>query len=91
MAEAVVAVPLLRVRQNAVRLGRFLEFLFSGVIARIAIGMVLQRQLAVGALDLHLGGGPGDAEDFVVVAFAHAFATFTMAGRSSRSRADCRA
>ena len=85
MAEAIVAAALVGVRENGVRLGRFLEFLFGGVVAGVAVRMVLQRQLPIRALDLLIGGVFRHAEDFVVVAFAHALATFTMAGRSSRS------
>jgi hypothetical protein len=47
--------------------------------------MELHRELAIRALDFHLGGGPHHAEHLVVVALAHAFATFTIAGRNSRS------
>ena len=85
MAEPIVAAALVRVGEDGVRLGASLNCLLGGVVARIAIRMVLQRQLAVGALDLLVGRVPRDAEDLVVVALAHALATFTIAGRSSRS------
>ena len=85
VAEAVVGRPLVGVGEDRVGLGRFLELLLGVLVARIAVGMVLQRQLAVRALDLLVAGRPGDAEDLVVVALAHALATFTIAGRSSRS------
>ena len=68
-----------------IRLGRFLEFLLRELVARVAIRVKLHRQLAIRALDLAVGRGPGDLEDLVVVALAHAFATFTIAGRSRRS------
>ena len=82
---------LLFVGEHGVRLGRFLEALFGLVVAGIAVGVVLQRELAVGALDLPISGLPLELEDLVVVALAHArphcapFATFTIDGRSSRS------
>ena len=41
MAEAVVARALVVVAEHGVGLGRFLELLFRGLVARIAIGMVL--------------------------------------------------
>ena len=48
--------------------------------------MKLHRELAVRALQLDLGRRVvGDRQDLVVVALAHALATFTIAGRSSRS------
>ena len=52
MAEAVVEVPLVGVGEHRVRLGRLLELFLGGVVAGIAVGVVLQRQLAVRALDL---------------------------------------
>src|SRR5581483_8913669 len=70
MPEAVVLCALLRIHQNAVSLGAFLEFLFGAGIIGIAVGMVLQRHLAVGALDLLLAGGAADAQHLVIVAFA---------------------
>jgi len=86
VTEAVVHVPLVGVDQNRVRLGSFLEPLFGFFVARIAVGMEFQRELPVRALDLLFRRRPGDAQDLVVVTFAHArVATFTMAGRSSRS------
>ena len=84
VAEAVVARALVGVAEDGIRLGRFLEPLFGGGVARIAIGMVLERQLPVRALDVLLAGRAADAQDLVVVAFAHALATLTCAGRSSR-------
>ncbi len=85
MAEAVVGGALLGIRENRVRLGGFLEVVFGGLVAGVAIRMVLHRELAVGALDVAVARRPGDAEHFVIVALAHAFATFTIDGRSSRS------
>ena len=84
--EPVVARALVGVGQHGVRLGGLLELLLGGLVAGIAIGMMLERQLAVGALDLLIAGRTADAEHVVVVALAHdAFATFTMDGRRSRS------
>src|SRR5262249_12659074 len=85
MPEAVVQRSLLGIRDDRVRLGRLLEVLFGLVVPRIAIRVILQRELPVGALDLLVAGVAADAENLVVVALAHAFATFTMAGRSRRS------
>ena len=88
VAEAVVEPALLRVGEDRVGLGRFLERFLGLVVAGIAVGMVLQRQLAVRALDLLFGRRALDAEDLVVVTLGHAahpLATFTIDGRSSRS------
>jgi hypothetical protein len=86
VAESIVARTLVAVAQDRIGLGRFLELVFGRFVALIAIGMKLERQLAIRALDLLLRGGPGDLEDHVIIALAHdAFATFTRAGRNSRS------
>ena len=85
MAEAIVGRALVAIGQDRVRLGALLELLLGRVVAGIAVGVVLQRELAIRALDFGVGRRPFDAEDLVVVPLAHAFATFTMAGRSSLS------
>ena len=72
VAEAVVEAALLAIGEDRVGLGRFLELLFGLVVAGIAIGVVLQRELAVRALDLLIGRLALDAEDLVVVTLAHA-------------------
>jgi hypothetical protein len=60
VTEAVVQAPLLRVGEDGVGLGRFLEPLFRFLAALVAVGMVLERQLAVGALDLLVGCAAGE-------------------------------
>ena len=86
MTEAVVHVPLVRVHEHGVGLGRFLEVVLGRLVAGIAVGVVLQRQLAVRALDLLIGRRTRHAQDLVIVSFAHAaLATLTMAGRRSLS------
>ena len=73
MAEAIVERALVAVGEHGIGLGRFLELLLGVVVARVAIGVVLQRQLAIRALDLLVRRLALDAEDLVVVALAHAF------------------
>ena len=69
MAEAVVARALLGIGQDGVGLAALLEAFFRIRIVGIAVGMKLQRQLAVGALDLLIVGGARDAQNLVIVAF----------------------
>jgi hypothetical protein len=69
MPKAIVRRSLVRIRQDCVGLAAFFEFFLSVGIIRIAIRMKLQRQLAIGALDLLLVGFPGNPEYFVIVAF----------------------
>ena len=71
MSELVVRRALAGVRQNFVRLLRFLEFRFGALVVRIAIRMVLHRELAIGLLELVVGRVALDAEHRVVVAFRH--------------------
>ncbi len=68
VAEAIVGGPLLRVAQH--RIG-FVELLEPGLglgVARVAIGVVLHGELAEGGLQLDLRAGPGNPEEFVIVA-----------------------
>src|ERR1035437_119037 len=83
MAEPVVQAALVRVGEHRVGFRAFLECFLGCVVARVAIRVIFHRQLAVRALELDVGGRAADAEDLVVIPLAHAFATFTIAGRSS--------
>src|SRR5687768_11809171 len=85
MAEPVVARALIAVGENRVSLGGLLESLFRLFVPLIAIRVMVEGELAIRALDLLVAGGLGHAENLVIVSFAHAFATFTMAGRRRRS------
>ena len=69
MPIAVVGRALLRVGEHGIGLAAFLEALFRVRIVGIAVRMVLHRQLAIGSLDLLLGGAARHAQHFVVVAF----------------------
>ena len=53
--------PLLLVSEHGMRLGRFLEALLGLVVSGIAVGVILQRELSVGALDLPIRALPLDA------------------------------
>jgi len=68
MAEAIVGLTLLRIGEHCVGLRDLLEALLGGGIVRIAVGMELERELAVGLLELGLVRVSGDAQDLVVVA-----------------------
>jgi hypothetical protein len=86
MSEAIVTRALVGVGEDGIRFGAFLERLFGRLVAWIAIRMVLQRQLAVSALDFLFARVAADAKHGIVIALAHdAFATRTRAGRNSRS------
>jgi hypothetical protein len=68
VAVGVVALPLLRVAEDAVGLGRFLELLLGFLVPLVAIGVVLEGQLPVGRLDLGVRRVPRHPEDLVIVA-----------------------
>ncbi len=71
VAVGVVGGALLRIGKDAVSLRRFLELFFGGLIARIAVRMILHSQFAVGDFDLLLGRAALHAEHFVIIAFGH--------------------
>ena len=70
VAKAVVGGTLVGIGENGVGLSALLELFFRVRVVRVTVGMVRERELAVGALDLHFGRGAGDAENLVVVAFS---------------------
>ena len=63
----VVGLALVGIREHVVGLGDLLEALLGLLVARIAVRVVLARQLAVGLLDLLVGGVLADPEGLVVV------------------------
>lgn len=65
----VVALALIRVHQDRVRLTAFLESLLRVRIIRIAVRVILEREFAIRALDLGLARGTRHAEYFVIVTF----------------------
>ena len=84
MPETIVPGALFGVAEDGIRLRGLLEPILGGLVAGIAVGVVLQRQLSVGALDFLLAGAAADAQHLVVIPTAHALATLTIAGRSRR-------
>ena len=56
-AELVVRLSFLIVGENLVRFSGFLEAFFSGFVAGVSIGMILDSQPSVSSLDLVLGCG----------------------------------
>jgi hypothetical protein len=70
VTESVVQSTLLLIRQNGVRFAALFELLFRIRVIRIAVGMVLQRQLAICALDLDVRSRAAYAQNFVVITFA---------------------
>ena len=73
MAVAVVGGALLAVGQMLVGLVEFLEPRFGLLVAGMAVGMALHRRLAESRLQLRVGGGLGDPQGFVEIAFGHVF------------------
>src|SRR3972149_2498622 len=60
-----------RISEDFVRLVDLLKAFFGLMIARVLVGMIFHRELAVGLLDFFLFGVPGDTEQFVVVLIFH--------------------
>ena len=67
-AEAVEVGALVGVGEDGVGLAELLEAALGVLVPRVAVRMVLHRELAVGLLDLRVAGAARDAEDLVVVA-----------------------
>src|SRR5262249_47659974 len=67
-AEAIVLGAFFLVAEDVVSPLDFLEVLLGLLVAGVAVGVVFARQLAVGRLELCLGGIPLYPEDFVVIA-----------------------
>src|SRR6185437_15775390 len=79
MPEPVIHASFFGVGQDGVSLATFLELFFRIRIIRIAVGMELQRQLAVRALDFLLARAPLDAEHLVIISFYVARQSLTLA------------
>ena len=61
----------LRLIQDLVSLAEFLEFLLGGFVARIFVGMMFDREFAIGLFDLLIARAARHAKDFVIVSFRH--------------------
>jgi hypothetical protein len=66
--EAIIQLPLVRVRQHLVGLGQLLEPLLGLLVAGIAVGMVFHRQPTISLLYLAYLAATFKAEDLVIVA-----------------------
>src|SRR5436309_15227247 len=69
VAEAVIGGALIRVHKNIVRFPKLLEFFLSVGVVGIFVRMKLDRELAIGTLDLLFSGVLRDAQHFVIIAF----------------------
>ena len=68
-AVAVVLGPLFRMAEHLEGLGRLLEFDHRRLVTRVAVGVILQGQFAIGLGNLFLACGAIDPQNFVVIAF----------------------
>ena len=71
MAVAVVRCAFAVVLEDLVGLGRFLETLLGAFVARIAVRVMLHRQLAIRFLDRVDAGVVADPQNLVIVALRH--------------------
>ena len=85
MTESVIGSTLVAVLENVVGLVDFLETMLAVFVARIAVGMMLHRELAECRLEFNLGGSAGNTEDFVVIALRHSGAAPDSLRRKSRT------
>src|SRR6185437_2573301 len=71
VTEAVIGRALLLVREDLVGLAQLLELVLGRRVPRVAVGVVLHRQLAIGLLDV-LGAGPAPhAQELVKILLSH--------------------
>ncbi len=68
MAMLVIGRALLTVGQDLIGFVDFLELGLGLLVAGILVGMVLNGLFAEGALEVGVGTGPADAEDFIKAA-----------------------
>ena len=89
MAVLVVGGALLRVGEHLVGLLGLLELLFRllRVVPLVAVRVVLHRQLAIGLLDVFIGGVLRHAQNFVVIALCHRFIRHAAASGSNKNAA----
>src|SRR5690606_10371200 len=73
MAILIIDCPLLRIREDFVGFLGLLEFILSLVVVRVAVGMALHRQTAIGLLDLGFTGRASQFEHLVIVALGHCY------------------
>ncbi len=71
VAVAVVGGAFVGILEHLVGLGDFLEHFLGRLAAGIFVGMILDRLLAIGFLDLLLRGIPAHAEQFIIVFLGH--------------------
>ena len=71
MAEAVIGGALLIVLQDVIGFVDFLELRFGLLVARIAVGVKLHGQLAIGLLQLLRAGALGTPRSLVIVLLRH--------------------
>jgi hypothetical protein len=69
MAIPVIHAALFSVGQNSVGLAGFFEFFFRVRVVRIPVRMVLQGQLAIGALDFLITRAARNTKNFIKIAF----------------------
>jgi hypothetical protein len=81
VAEAVVGGALLVVLQNVIGLAQLLELRLGRLVARVAVGVVLHGQLAIGLLQLLGAGAALDAQELIKIRLSH---------RCHRSSEPCR-
>jgi hypothetical protein len=70
MTELIVLSPLLQVSENLIGFRDLFEFLLGLFVPGVAVGMVFERELAVGLLNLFFARAALDAEHLVIILLA---------------------
>ena len=84
VTEPVIGGALVAILEDVVRLVDFLEAVLAILVTRIPVRVMLHGEFAERRLELDLGRGAGNAENFVVVALGHPAAALNYPRRISR-------
>src|SRR5882724_2480186 len=83
VAVLVIETTLVRIMEHFVRLRRLLKFFLGFSVIRIAVWMVLKRQLAIAFFHLVFCGSPCYTEDVVIVPFGHSVISLSVSSLSA--------
>ena len=84
LAEFIIKFSFLFVAQNIVGNREILEFILGVFVARIDVGMIFARKLAVGLADIVVGSAALDAKNLIVIAICHCISKITTRRRVAR-------
>ena len=85
MTETVIGGAFVAILEDVVGLVDFFETMLALLVPRITVRVMLHRKFAEGCLQLNLGGGAGNAENFIIIALGHSYSAPDSRRRKSRT------